>query len=55
MSLRNAQEKMSKSSRSDYSRINLMDNDFLIEQKIMKSKTDALGRITDDLEGREEI
>jgi tryptophanyl-tRNA synthetase len=40
MSLRDAKKKMSKSEDSDYSRINLKDNEDLINQKIKKAKTD---------------
>ncbi len=42
MSLRNGKKKMSKSEDSDQSRINLMDDKDLIDQKIKKAKTDAL-------------
>jgi len=42
MSLRDGKKKMSKSENSDQSRINLKDNKDLIDQKIKKSKTDAL-------------
>ena len=41
MSLRDAKKKMSKSEESDYSRINLKDDEDLIIQKIKKAKTDA--------------
>jgi len=40
MSLRDGKKKMSKSEDSDYSRINLKDNEDLIIQKIKKAKTD---------------
>tara|TARA_B100001123_G_scaffold101927_1_gene117881 strand:+ start:4476 stop:5474 length:999 start_codon:yes stop_codon:yes gene_type:complete len=40
MSLRNGQNKMSKSDESDYSRINITDNKDLINLKIQKAKTD---------------
>jgi tryptophanyl-tRNA synthetase len=40
MSLRDGTKKMSKSDPSDYSRINLTDDDDLIAQKIRKAKTD---------------
>src|SRR5438270_1017493 len=40
MSLRDGTKKMSKSDASDYSRINLTDDDDLIAQKIRKAKTD---------------
>jgi len=39
MSLRNGLEKMSKSDESDYSRINLMDDNETIRKKIKKAKT----------------
>ncbi len=42
MSLRDAQKKMSKSEESDYSRIDLKDNEDLIKKKIKKAKTDSL-------------
>ena len=41
MSLRDGTSKMSKSETSDYSRINLNDEDDLISQKIKKAKTDS--------------
>ena len=41
MSLRDGAYKMSKSETSDYSRINLNDEDDLISQKIKKAKTDS--------------
>jgi len=41
MSLRDGKKKMSKSDKSDYSRINLKDNKDLIDQKIKKAKTDT--------------
>ena len=41
MSLRNGNEKMSKSDLSDYSRINMTDDADMIAQKIRKAKTDA--------------
>jgi len=41
MSLRDGTQKMGKSDESDYSRINLIDSDDLIEKKIKKAKTDA--------------
>ena len=40
MSLRNGEKKMSKSDESDYSRINITDNNDLINLKIQKAKTD---------------
>ncbi|ALE02991.1 tryptophan--tRNA ligase [Bartonella ancashensis] len=42
MSLRDGTKKMSKSDPSDFSRINLTDNDDLIVQKIRKAKTDPM-------------
>ena len=41
MSLRDGNSKMSKSSTSDFTRINLKDDDDLIAQKIKKAKTDS--------------
>ena len=41
MSLRDGTSKMSKSSASDFTRINLNDDDDLIAQKIKKAKTDS--------------
>jgi tryptophanyl-tRNA synthetase len=41
MSLRNGKKKMSKSEDSDFSRINLKDDQDTIQQKIKKAKTDA--------------
>ena len=46
--------KMSKSSRSDFSRINLLDAPDLIHKKIMKSKTDSITEVTYD-ENRPEL
>ena len=42
MSLRDGKKKMSKSEESDYSRINLGDNEDEIKKKIKKAKTDSL-------------
>jgi tryptophanyl-tRNA synthetase len=44
-SLRNAAEKMSKSDKSDQSRINLTDSATDIEQKIIKAKTDSITEV----------
>ena len=41
MSLRNGEKKMSKSDESDFSRINLLDNEDTIKSKIKKAKTDS--------------
>ncbi|RZM36718.1 MAG: tryptophan--tRNA ligase, partial [Sphingomonas sp.] len=56
MSLRDGTAKMSKSDPSDASRINLVDSDDTIVQKIRKAKSDAdaLPEIAKDLEGRPE-
>ncbi len=56
MSLRDGQKKMSKSDASDFSRINLNDNNDLINQKIKKAKTDPypLPESLDELQGRPE-
>src|SRR5512139_524485 len=56
MSLRDGAKKMSKSDASDYSRINLTDDDDLIAQKIRKAKTDPepLPDGLDQLAGRPE-
>lgn len=56
MGLRDGTAKMSKSDPSDMSRINLIDDDDLIWQKIRKAKTDAepLPDSVDDLAGRPE-
>jgi tryptophanyl-tRNA synthetase len=42
MSLTDASKKMSKSSLTDYSRINLNDEPEIIYKKIIKSKTDSI-------------
>lgn len=57
MSLRNGQEKMSKSAESDFSRINLTDDADLIVQKIKKATTDSLPFPTSaaEYEGRAEV
>lgn len=56
MSLRDGTSKMSKSDISEYSRINLMDTQEMIEQKIRKAKTDMdpLPETVEGLEGRPE-
>ncbi|WP_375395220.1 tryptophan--tRNA ligase [uncultured Sphingomonas sp.] len=56
MSLRDGAAKMSKSDPSDASRINLIDSDDLIAQKLRKAKTDPepLPETADGLEGRAE-
>ncbi len=54
MSLRNGNNKMSKSDNSDMSRINLSDNNDLIIKKIQKAKTDDQQGF-DNLENRPEI
>lgn len=56
MSLRDGTSKMSKSDLSEYSRINLMDTEDMIEQKIRKAKTDTepLPETVEELEGRPE-
>jgi tryptophanyl-tRNA synthetase len=55
MSLRNAEDKMSKSADSDASRINLNDTDDEIRKKIAKAKTDNIPDLVTDLENRPEI
>ena len=56
MSLRNGENKMSKSDESDYSRINITDNNDLINLKIQKAKTDPhpLPSKKEELENRPE-
>ena len=56
MSLRNGSAKMSKSDKSEYSRINLTDDADAIEQKIRKAKTDpkSFPSSPEGLEGRAE-
>ncbi|MCZ6902358.1 MAG: tryptophan--tRNA ligase [Rickettsia endosymbiont of Ixodes persulcatus] len=55
MSLRDGLKKMSKSDISDFSRINLKDDNDLIHQKIKKAKTDHLSFVSYDKETRPEI
>jgi len=55
MSLRNAQNKMSKSDPSDLSRINMSDSAELIKKKIRKAKTDTIEGISYDPNKRPEI
>ncbi|MCC8377816.1 MAG: tryptophan--tRNA ligase [Rickettsia endosymbiont of Graphium doson] len=55
MSLRDGSKKMSKSDSSDFSRINLRDDNDLIHQKIKKAKTDHLSFVSYDKEARPEI
>ena len=57
MSLRDGNNKMSKSDPSDYSRINLTDTDEMIIKKFKKAKTDAgdMPQSTDDFEDRPDI
>ncbi len=56
MSLRDGKKKMSKSEESDFSRINLQDNEDEIEKKIKKAKTDSSPITSNkkDLENRPE-
>jgi tryptophanyl-tRNA synthetase len=54
MSLRDATQKMSKSAKSDLSRINLLDTPDSILLKMQKAKTDSVGTIKYD-ESRPEI
>jgi len=54
MSLKDARVKMSKSSKSEFSRINLMDSPDVIREKITRAKTDSIGTITLE-EARPEI
>lgn len=54
MSLKDARVKMSKSSKADYSRINLLDPPELIHSKITKAKTDSIATLLLD-ESRPEI
>ena len=57
MSLRDGTKKMSKSDPSEFSRINMTDDENLISKKILKAKTDSLPfpENEKDLEGRPEI
>jgi len=57
MSLRDGTKKMSKSDPSEFSRINMTDDENLISKKILKAKTDSLPfpESEKDLEGRPEI
>ncbi|WPX96356.1 tryptophan--tRNA ligase [Candidatus Bandiella euplotis] len=55
MSLRDASKKMSKSDVSDFSRINMSDDENLIVKKIRKAKTDDIEGITYDPINRPEI
>ena len=57
MSLKDGKKKMSKSDPSEYSRINLNDNDDQIANKIKKAKTDndSLPESKDDLKNRNEL
>ena len=56
MSLRDGKKKMSKSDKSDYSRINLKDNKDLIDKKIKKAKTDSasIPYVVNELKNRDE-
>ena len=54
MSLKDGNNKMSKSDISDLSRINLTDSADLIIKKIKKAKTDNYDNLTDDIENRPE-
>lgn len=55
MSLRDGSKKMSKSDSSNFSRINLRDDNDLIHQKIKKAKTDHLSFVSYDKKARPEI
>ena len=54
MSLKDTFFKMSKSSKSEYSRINLLDSPDIIKQKIVKAKTDSIVEVYYD-ENRNEL
>ena len=54
MSLKDPFFKMSKSSKSEYSRINLLDSPDIIKQKIVKAKTDSIVEVYYD-ENRNEL
>jgi len=54
MSLRDSTSKMSKSARSDLSRINLLDSQDLIRKKVAKAKTDSIPEVFYD-EARPEL
>ena len=54
MSLKDSRVKMSKSSKSEFSRINLIDSPEVIRDKITRAKTDSIGTIVLD-ETRPEI
>jgi tryptophanyl-tRNA synthetase len=54
MSLKDSRVKMSKSSKSEFSRINLMDSPEAIRDKITRAKTDSIGTIALD-EARPEV
>jgi len=55
MSLQNGNVKMSKSDKSSYACISLIDNQEQIRNKIMKAKTDSLGKIHYDPKLRPEV
>lgn len=55
MSLQDGTKKMSKSDESDMSRINLLDSNEVIGNKIKKAKTDSITGIYYDLENRPEV
>lgn len=55
MSLRDGKKKMSKSDESDYSRINLIDNEEIIIKKIKKAKTDSITELSYEPDLRPEI
>lgn len=54
MSLRDSSAKMSKSSKSDFSRINLLDSVEILRQKVVKAKTDSILEVYYD-ENRPEL
>jgi len=54
MSLRHADQKMGKSNASDYERINLLDSDDLIAEKIKKATSDSIATLPDTVEALEE-
>lgn len=55
MSLRDGSVKMSKSDTSEYSRINIIDDNDTISKKIAKAKTDSFENLTDNIEQRPEV
>jgi tryptophanyl-tRNA synthetase len=55
MSLKDGTKKMSKSDRSEYSKLLLTDSADMIQEKLLRAKTDSIMGVTYDLDNRPEV